>query len=69
MYKDELSKTEDKILFLVEHFKDKPLRDLELFSTTHYYYAANKGFTASHGGKKTRQDVQVIVSQLLRGCP
>ena len=44
MYKDELSKTEDKILFLVEYFKDKPLRDLELFSTTHYYYAANKGF-------------------------
>jgi len=27
--------------------------------------AAFQGFTASHGGKKARQDVQVIVSQLL----
>jgi len=27
--------------------------------------AAFQGFTASHGGKKTRQDVHVIVSQLL----
>jgi hypothetical protein len=29
--------------------------------------AAFQGFAASHGGKKTRQDVQVIVEQFLIG--
>jgi hypothetical protein len=43
-YRDVLSKAEDKIHFLVEYFKDKTPRELELFSTTHYYYVANKGF-------------------------
>lgn len=43
-YKDEVSKQEDKIIFLINYFKSMPITKLELYSTTHYYYAANKGF-------------------------
>jgi len=46
---DVLSKTNEMILFLVEYFKNMTPRDLELYSTTHYYYAANKGFYQSLG--------------------
>ncbi|MCL2768283.1 MAG: hypothetical protein FWE49_06130 [Synergistaceae bacterium] len=44
LYCEVLRETEDKISFLVEYFKDKNPQKLELLSTTHYYYAANKGF-------------------------
>ena len=45
LHKDALCKdAEAKIRFVVEHFRQKTPRQLELLSTTHYYYAANKSF-------------------------
>jgi len=54
LYSEVLSEAEDKIHFLVEYFKDMTPRKLELLSTTHYYYTANKGFYQGLDGDDLR---------------
>jgi len=43
-YDDFLCLYDDKINFLTNYFKDMSLRDLELFSTIHYYHTATNGY-------------------------
>jgi len=40
-YKDFVNTYDEKLRYIVDYFKDMSLRDLELFSTIHYYHAAN----------------------------
>jgi len=43
-YKDFVSTYDDKLCYIVDYFKDMSLRDLELFSSIHYYHTANNGY-------------------------
>ena len=41
---EKLEKIKDSVSFLIDYLKKYSPRDLELMSTTHYYYTANKNY-------------------------